>query len=78
MEHVVVDPSSLGPLAKLDHGVELRDKSGRPFGWFFPAIGADQYVGYECPLSDAELDDIEKAGGGRELSEVLRDLEKLS
>jgi hypothetical protein len=78
MEQLIVDPTSLGPLANLAHGVELRNLAGQPLGWFFPATQVRDYEGYECPLSDDELDRISEEGGGRELPEILRDLEKLS
>ena len=78
MEQLFVDPASLGPLANLDHGVQLCDKAGRPLGWFVPAQDEDDYVGYECPLTKEQIDEIAKAGGGRPLADILRDLEQMS
>jgi hypothetical protein len=75
MDKIVLDPTTLTRFSNLDHQVELCDSSGRPVGWFVPATEHDDYVGYECPLSDEELDQIEKQGGGRRLSDVFRDLE---
>ena len=49
---------------------EIVDAAGNKLGRFTP-----EYVGYECPLSDEELDQIERRGGGRPLKDILRDLE---
>lgn len=75
MEKIVLDPTTLTKFSSLNHQVELCDSLGRPVGWFVPREERDNYVGYECPLSDEELDQIEKQGGGRPLADVFRDLE---
>ena len=36
------------------------------------------YVGYESPLSEEEIQRIRKEGGGRPLADILRDLESAS
>jgi hypothetical protein len=73
MDKLTVDRSLLEKLVKLNHGVELCDESGQTVGWFQPVAAR---LHYECPLSDEQLDQIEKQGGGRPLDDVLADLEK--
>jgi hypothetical protein len=78
MDKVVVDPTVLASLGGIGHSVELCDPSGRSVGIFVPLTDAVDYEGYECPLSKEELDEIERAGGGRPLAEILRDLERMA
>jgi hypothetical protein len=78
MEQLFIDPAALGPLASLSHGVQVCDPGGRPLGWFIPASEEEEYVGYECPLTKEQLDEIAKAGGGRPLADILRDLERMT
>ena len=76
MDKLIVDTATLERLAKLDHGVQICDPSGRAIGWFQPVGDTEHYEGFECPLSPEELDQIEREGGGRPLADILRDLER--
>jgi hypothetical protein len=76
MGHVILDRQSIAQLVCVTERVEVRDKSGQVLGYFVPLSAADDYDGYECPLSEEELDAIEREGGGRPLKDILADLEK--
>jgi hypothetical protein len=71
MNRIVVDDSVKTQFLRVKDRCEIVDAAGNQLGFFQP-----EYVGYECPLSDEELDQIEKQGGGRKLQEILRDLER--
>ncbi len=70
---VVNDETRLQFLIAGRQPCEIVDKAGNKLGEFLP----DRHD-YECPLSEAELDRIEKEGGGRPLVDILRDLESRS
>ena len=72
MNRIVLDHSLTKQLQDVEQPSELFDSAGHKLGFFTPR----EYEGYECPLTDAELDRIEQQGGGRPLEEILRDLEK--
>ena len=71
MNRIVVDDSVKAKFLRAEEPCEVVDAAGNKLGNFTP-----QYVGYECPLSNEELDEIERKGGGRPLKDILRDLEK--
>lgn len=71
MNRIVLQPSSSDEFRGISVPSEVYDLAGNKLGTFMP-----QYVGYECPTSEEELDRIEKQGGGRPLADILRDLEK--
>jgi hypothetical protein len=77
MDKLILDPALLAKLTTLDHGVELCDPSGRSIGWFQPVVTAETYEGLEPPFSEEELRRAEQEGGGRPLSEILADLERM-
>ncbi len=70
MIRIVVDESVKTQLLRADEPCEVFDAAGNKLGCFTP-----EYIGYECPLSDVELDQIAREGGGRPLKDILRDLE---
>jgi hypothetical protein len=72
MTQLTVDDATRSQFAAARDRAEIRDRGGRLLGYFLPAV--DNYDGPECPLSEAELDEIEREGGGRTLSEILADL----
>ncbi len=72
MTQLTVDDLTCSQFAAARDRAEIRDRTGRLLGYFLPA--ADEYDGPECPLTEAELDQIERDGGGRTLSEILADL----
>jgi hypothetical protein len=70
MNKIVVDDNVKSQFLGADEPCEVVDAAGNKLGNFMP-----EYVGYECPLGDEELDRIERKGGGRPLTDILRDLE---
>jgi hypothetical protein len=72
MTRLTVDDSTGSQFAAARELAEIRDRAGRLLGYCLPA--ADGYRGTECPLTEAELDQIQREGGGRPLSEILTDL----
>jgi hypothetical protein len=72
MPQLTVDNATGSQFATAQDRVDIRDRGGRLLGYSLPA--PDDYDGPECPLSNEELDQIEREGGGRPLSEILADL----
>jgi hypothetical protein len=72
MTQLTVDDATGSQFAAAGDRAEIRDRAGRLLGYFLPA--ADGYRGRECPLTEEELNQIEREGGGRPLSEILADL----
>ena len=75
MVRIVVDEALTKQFRDLAVPCEVFDAAGNRLGMFRPDAEAADYEGYECPLSNEELDRIEREGGGRPLTEILRDLE---
>jgi hypothetical protein len=71
MIQIVVDDSLKNQFLNATEPCTVFDAAGNKLGRFTP-----EYVGYECPLSDAELNAIQNQGGGRPLQDILRDLER--
>jgi hypothetical protein len=69
MNRIIVDDALKTKLLSADEPCEIVDAAGNKLGCFTP-----EYVGYECPLSEDELDQIERKGGGRPLKDILDDL----
>ncbi len=74
MPALILEQSSIDKLKVLTVGVEVRDELGNLIGFFHPAIISDDVDQYECPVSDEELLLRESVGGGRPLSDILKDL----
>ncbi|HEV3416909.1 MAG TPA: hypothetical protein VG056_08860 [Pirellulales bacterium] len=74
MNRIVVDDSLSTKLRDMAEPCEVFDPSGNRLGYFRPEADVKLYEGYECPLSDEELDEIERSPGGRPLAEIMRDL----
>jgi hypothetical protein len=72
MNYLTVDETTGLRLASEQHRAEIRDPTGRLLGYFLPVT--EEYDGPECPLTDDELNQIEREGGGRPLSDILADL----
>jgi hypothetical protein len=70
MIQIVVDETLKSQFLSATEPCVVFDAAGNKLGRFTP-----EYVGYECPLSEAELNSIQSQGGGRPLKEILRDLE---
>jgi hypothetical protein len=75
MSTLVVDTTLAERLSQAGGTIEFFDSTGRSLGWFKPNRDVETYDGYECPYSNEELHRIERAGGGRPIREILRDLE---
>jgi hypothetical protein len=72
MTQLTVDATTGSQFAAAQDRAEISDQAGRLLGYFVPA--PDDYDAPECPLTNEELDQIEREGGGRPLSEILADL----
>ncbi len=75
MNQIVVDDVVSDQFRALVQACEVFDKDGNKLGVFRPLADIESYEGFECPLSEDELDRIEKEGGGRPLADIVRDLE---
>lgn len=75
MNRIVVNESATEQFRGRSEACLVFDAQGNQLGYFFPT-GGPRYEGYECPLSEAELSEIERQGGGRPLAEILRDLDQ--
>ena len=76
MTKIVIDPTTAGQLSGVETSAELVDPSGNLLGYFSPKVDPSLYDQVEPPISEEELDRIEKEGGGRPLRDILDDLEK--
>jgi hypothetical protein len=75
MNRIVIGDSLNQQFRSVADLCEVFDSSGNRLGLFQPDTQQTTYDGYECPLSDEELDRIEREGAGRPLADVFRDLE---
>lgn len=73
MTKVIVDSATRDQLMHVQKPLELCDDAGRVLGHFIPAPDASQ-IGTGPQVSEEELDRRERAGGGRQLAEILADL----
>lgn len=75
MSRIVVDAKLREKLLQVVQPIELIDAGGHVLGRFLPE--ASQFD-LDPNISDEELCRREQVGGGRALSEILRDLERKS
>jgi len=75
MIRITVDDSVTKQLREVAQPCEIYDPAGNKLGSFQPTGREAEYNGYECPLSDEELEQIERDPRGRPLADILRDLE---
>jgi len=75
MSKIIIDPMTAGQLANVQAAVELCDPSGNVLGYFAPKVDPSLYEQVEPPISEEELQQIEREPGGRTLREILDDLE---
>jgi hypothetical protein len=75
MVRVTIDETFLAKLGGLDSPLELCDKTGCVVGHFIPQQDRSIYEGVECPVSDEELERRLSEEPGRELDDILQDLE---
>lgn len=76
MNRVVVDETLRSKLENFRSRLELCDESGHVLGYLTPAVDPAMYQGVESPTSPEELQRRSQEGGGRELADILQDLEK--
>lgn len=74
MPRIIVDEHLHNRLMGLISPVELCDASGRILGRFVPA--ATDYGPVELQVSNEELEQRAREGGGRPLRDILADLER--
>ena len=75
MDRIVIDQVNSVKFGGLAHAAELCDEAGHLLGYFTPAHTRSLYEGIHIPVSEEELDQIEREGGGRSLAEIMADLE---
>lgn len=78
MNRVVVDPTTFAKLRDARQTLDLCDESGQVAGRFIPLMDPSKFADVEPEISEEELDRRERAGGGRPLADILKDLEKRS
>jgi hypothetical protein len=72
---ILVDDQLSVALSGIEEPVEIRDASGRTYGFYHPAQhSADPEAKVTSPFSDEELERRRKTPGGRPLAEIWRDL----
>jgi hypothetical protein len=75
MNHIVIDDSMRKACETAAAPLEVCDRDGRILGYFIPAEDPAIYRLLDSGLSEEELQDREREGGGRPLEDILRDLE---
>lgn len=75
MVRIVVDPATQSRLEGLQVVADICDASGRVLGRFVPV---QQELILEPQISEEEIRRREAEGGGRPLSDILADLDKLA
>ena len=78
MNRVVLDPTTLAKLRDAWQTLELCDGNGQVVGRFVPIVDRSKCADLEPQISEEELDRRERAGGGRPLADILKDLGKRS
>jgi len=73
MTRLMIDAATRGKLRGLTEPMEFTDESGRVLGHFVPAANADPR---EPQISQEEIDRRLRAGGGRSLADILKELEQ--
>jgi hypothetical protein len=77
MNRIVIDQANAAKLESIGQQcAEIHDESGRLLGYFTPAVDHSLYEGVESPISAEELSRRIQQGGGRQLKEIIADLER--
>ena len=63
-------------LRDLKERVQLCDEAGKVLGYFQPVVDKVDYEGVDALVSQAELERRSREGGGRQLAEILADLQE--
>ncbi|MBI3466266.1 MAG: hypothetical protein HY000_24900 [Planctomycetes bacterium] len=77
MIRIMLDQASVEKLDSVQQGAELCAPSGRVMGYYVPITPASLYREVQCPYTEEELLRFASEPGGRPLSEILADLEKM-
>jgi len=75
MTAITIPETILSQIKPGEQAVEVRDATGRTIGYFSPLATLDDYRDTRPAVSDDELDRRSRAGGGRPLTDILRDLQ---
>jgi hypothetical protein len=76
MSTLVLDQPTIEKLMMIvGDSAEIRDQKGVLWGYFKPVISSATVDQYECPVSEEELDRRETEGGGRPLTDILKELD---
>ena len=75
MSIVVTDPALVQQLRQAAGAVQVHDSSGNLLGTFAPAYGKLP-PGVRSPFTDAEIERRREEPDGRQLADILRDLEQ--
>jgi hypothetical protein len=78
MTRLILDPVIQSRLGDGKHILEVCDHSGRILGHFLPVLSTSQESATEPQITDEEIQRRLREGGGRPLTDILADLEKLS
>ncbi len=74
MDQIIVDESFTRQLGPVLGPCVVLDSAGKRLGCFTPEADPSLYQGMGPSVSDDELERRERTGGGRTLTEILRDL----
>jgi len=75
MTTITIPEAILSQIKPGEQAVEVCDATGRTIGYFAPLATPGDYRNTRPAVSDDELDSRSRAGGGRPLADILRDLE---
>jgi hypothetical protein len=75
MNRIIVDKSYAEKFGEAQFA-EICDETVRLLGYFTPAVDHSLYEGVESPITGEEFDKLVEQGGGRQLKDIIADLEK--
>jgi len=75
MTTITIPEAILSQIKPGERAVEVHDAAGRTIGYFAPLATREDYRDTQPAVSDDELDRRSRAGGGRPLTDILRDLQ---
>jgi hypothetical protein len=78
MDHIVIDDSMRETCEKAEGPLEVCDRQGRILGYFVGVNDRAIYRLLNSGLTEKELQERLREGGGRPLEDILRDLEARS
>ena len=78
MDTIVLDSQALAQFTAVSHAAKICDSTGAIVGYFQPVAEKSLYESIAIPFTDEEIARAARKRGGRELREILKDLEKNS